>query len=355
MNLKVFNLFESLDENFDGILLSGLKLLRYYTNLDLSAGVLFVTRTDAFLFVDFRYFEIAKKKVKNCEVVLYGDLKAELNKVLTSRSCLRVAVASEGLFVKNFFDYRKYFSDVEFVLSFELDSLIARQKAIKSKHEIAKIEVAQQVTDWVFSEVLNFIKPGISEIEIARQINSLICKKADGIAFETIVVSGTRTSLPHGKPSCKLIEHGDFITMDFGAVIDGYCSDMTRTVCVKWSSNFNKEIYEIVLSAQNMALNSLKVGVECKYVDSLVRDYFGKFGYKKEFGHSLGHGVGLNCHEWPFLSSNSLQTIENGVVVTVEPGLYFENRFGVRIEDLVLVTLDGVVNFTTSEKSLIFL
>lgn len=352
---KFLELFNSLNESFDAILISDLKTLQYYTNLILSAGILILTKLEAFLFVDFRYFEMAKQKVKNCEVVLLENFRSELNHFFSLNKCVRVAVASEGLPVKTYFNYVNWFEKVEFVLSNELDFAIAKQRAVKTEQEIKKIASAQKVVDEVFSEVLNFIKPGVCELELAREINSLICKKADSIAFETIVVSGVRTSLPHGRPSKKLLEAGDLITMDFGAVVDGYCSDMTRTVCLKQEDSFKKEIYEIVLHAQELALNKLKAGVCCAEVDSIVRAYFKKFGFEKEFGHGLGHGVGLNCHEQPFLSQKFEQPIQNCAVVTVEPGLYFEKKFGVRIEDMVLVKEDGILNFTASSKNFICL
>lgn len=354
-NKEFFQLFDSLDENFDAILISDLKALKYYINLTLTAGVLLITKPRAFLFVDFRYFETAKKQVKNCEVVLFSNLRKQLGSFFRQKKCSRIAVASDGMSVKSFFNYVNWFKEVEFVLSDELDRAIANQRAIKNRKEIEKIAAAQKITDWVFSEILNFIKPGVCEIEIAREINSLICKKADSIAFETIVVSGSRTSLPHGRPSSKPLEAGDLVIMDFGAVVGGYCSDMTRTVCLKNVDRFKKEVYEIVLAAQELALKEITAGVFCSDVDLKVRSYFKTFGFEKEFGHSLGHGVGLNCHEQPFLSSKSEHIIQSGAVVTVEPGLYFENNFGVRIEDMVLVQQDGIFNFTASSKNFICL
>ena len=224
---------------------------------------------------------------------------------------------------------------------------------IKTDYEIKKIEDAQKVTELAFNNVLKFISEGKTEIDIARELNTFILNNSDGLSFDTIVVSGSNSSLPHGVPSSKPIQKGDLITMDFGAVIDGYHSDMTRTVCFGKLSPEKQEVYNIVLSGQKLALNSVKEGICCSELDKLVREYFGKFGFDSEFGHSLGHGVGLDIHEKPFLSSRGNIELKKGMVVTIEPGIYLSGRFGVRIEDMILITESGYRNFTKCSKELI--
>lgn len=355
MNLRLFNLFESLSDDVDGILIFDNKLLKYYTGVNGIEGAILVLRRKSFLFVDFRYFEVAKYSVKNISVLLSKNLKKDIANFLNKEFAKKIAVYSEGLLAKVFFDLKNYCKDVELFFSEKLDYCVNMQTAVKTNLEIKKIACAQNVAQQVLQDVLSFIRPGVSEIEVAREINSLICKRADGTAFETIVVSGKRTSLPHGLATEKLLEIGDFVTLDFGAVVDGYRSDMTRTICLGSPSPFQKEVYEIVLRAQQMALEKIHVGVSCSSVDLLVRNYFAKHGYGANFGHSLGHGVGLKIHEMPYISSSSLEKFEKNMVCTVEPGLYFENKFGVRIEDLVLVVDDGVFNFTNFDKNLICL
>ena len=178
---------------------------------------------------------------------------------------------------------------------------------------------------------------------------------AQAVSFETIAVSGKNSSMPHGVPSDKKIEKGDFITMDFGAVVDGYHSDMTRTVAVGSVSSKQAEVYETVLRAQNNCLEMLKAGVSCKNADASARDVIKNAGYGEFFGHGTGHGVGIEIHESPNLSPYSKATLETGNVVTVEPGIYIPDEFGVRIEDMVLITEDGFVNLTSCEKELIIL
>ncbi len=354
LKLKL-DLFENLSVKYDGILIFDSRLRAYFTGFWSTDGVLFFNRKEAFLFVDFRYFEMAKHSAKNCNVVRCDSFKLEFERVSGLKDGAIVAVASEGLFVRSFDKIKEYFKNLSFELSFELDEKIAMKMAIKTDEEISKIVSAQRVTDWVYSEILNYLVTGVCELEIARKINSLILSRADGLAFETIVVSGRRTSLPHGHASDKVLQSGDFIIMDFGAVVDGYCSDMTRTVCLGRPSSFQEKIYNLVLKTQQMAIDSIIAGRGCSEVDLIARNYFKKFGYEKEFGHGLGHGVGIRVHEQPILSPKSRNKFEPDNVITVEPGLYFPGEFGVRIEDLILVKKTGVVDLTKSPKNLLCL
>ena len=357
LNSKLFSLFDSLENKFDGILMFDSVLLKYYVCVNGIEGAFLILKEETFLFVDFRYFETAKLCVneKKISVVLYKNFKKELFQIFNNFNVTKVAVVSEGVSARTFMNLNSYFEKVKFFLNDELDYFIKKQMAIKKDFEIENIICAQKISQNVLHDVLNFIRPGVSEISVAREINSLICKRADGLAFETIVVSGERTSLPHGTATDRLLKKGDFITLDFGAVVDGYRSDMTRTFCLGSPSQFQKEIYEIVLRAQQLALKKIKVGVKCSSIDLLVRNFFAEYGYSENFGHSLGHGVGVKIHELPNVSLKSLETFEKNMVCTVEPGLYFKNILGVRIEDMVLIKEDGIENITNFDKNLICL
>lgn len=353
---KLFDLFSSLDFDFGGILICNSNVLRYYFNMQNIEGVLLVLRDEICLFVDFRYYELVKFNVKNVSVLLFENLRNEITSVLVEKKVNKIACHSQDLPVNTYFKFKGWFDNkVEFVLNSALDSKIEEHMSVKTVLEIEKITYAQKISEKVLKDILNFLVPGVSEIEVARKLNSLICQNSDGIAFETIVVSGRRTSLPHGHASNKLLEIGDFITIDFGAIIDGYRSDMTRTFCLGKPSLFQQEIYELVLNAQKLAFEKIKLGVNCSQIDLIIRDYFKKYGYEKNFGHSLGHGVGLKIHERPYLSLNSTDKFEKNMVCTVEPGLYFENDFGVRIEDLILVDYDEIVNLTNFDRNLLCL
>ena len=229
-------------------------------------------------------------------------------------------------------------------------------RSIKDSYELECIRAAQKITDETFAYVLEHIRPGMTERALAALIEyQMRLRGADGPAFDTIAVSGKNTSLPHGVPSDKPIESGDFVTMDFGAKARGYCSDMTRTVAVGRPTEKMRQIYGIVLEANRRALAGVQTGMTGAACDALARGYIAQQGYGDRFGHGLGHSLGLEIHEEPRFSPACETVILPGTVVTVEPGIYLENEFGVRIEDMVWMTPDGPVNLTASPKELIVL
>ncbi|NLP35924.1 MAG: aminopeptidase P family protein, partial [Clostridiales bacterium] len=231
---------------------------------------------------------------------------------------------------------------------------ITRLRRIKTPQELEYIKEAAAIGDKVFSEMLNFIKPGMTELEIAARIEYLL-KVYGGqkSSFPAIVASGINSSMPHAIPSQKKIENGDFLTMDFGCVYEGYCSDMTRTIVIGKASDKQKEVYNTVLKAQLAVLDFIKAGYTGKEVDKVARDIIYGAGYEGCFGHGLGHSVGLFIHESPRLSPAEDEVILAGMTETIEPGIYIKGFGGVRIEDLVVVTDTGCENFTHSEKNLI--
>lgn len=227
---------------------------------------------------------------------------------------------------------------------------------IKNANEIESISKAVEIGDKCFSYILGFIKTGMSEKTVAAEIEGFLYKNgAEGLAFDTICVSGERTCLPHGEPSEKRIEKGDLITLDFGAIVDGYCGDMTRTIAMGSITDEQIRIYEVVLEAQLAALDFIKAGVSCYDADKVARDIIVKAGYGEGFVHGLGHGVGRQVHEAPTLNSKSKEILEENMVITIEPGIYILNKYGIRIEDLAIVTDFGIINKVKSEKQLIIL
>lgn len=350
---KLFELMRTLPSDVDCGIISSDVNIKYFTKFSLTDGLLVVTHSDAYLLVDFRYYEMAKSCITDISVICFEDLKNELENIFKINNCSRVAIESSNVVVRTFENYKKTFRDVVFIADARFDDIILNLRMIKTDYEIKQIEHAQKIAELAFNNILNFISERVTEIDIARELNSFILKHSDGLSFDTIVVSGSNSSLPHGVPSSKLIQKGDFITMDFGAIVDGYHSDMTRTVCFGEPSSEKKEIYNIVLSGQKLALNSVKPGTRCSELDKLVREYFERFGFSSEFGHSLGHGVGLDIHEMPTLSFRGNIELKKGMVVTIEPGIYLNGRFGVRIEDMILITESGYENFTKCSKELI--
>jgi Xaa-Pro aminopeptidase len=234
--------------------------------------------------------------------------------------------------------------------------VVEKLRLLKSVEEIEKIRRAAEISDAAFDFIQQVIRPGVTELEISNELEHFMKRKgASRGAFSFIVASGHRGALPHGVASEKIIEKGDMVTLDFGAVYEGYCSDITRTLAVGEVNPKLIEIYNIVRNALQLTLKHLKVGMTGKEVDAIARDYIAEKGYGDYFGHGLGHGIGLNIHEDPFFSKNSEELLQTGMVVTIEPGIYIPELGGIRIEDDVLMKEDGIEILTHSPKELIIL
>ncbi len=328
---------------------------RYLTGFPSSLGYLLMTHKGNKLFVDSRYFEAATKQAVDVEVVLMTKLYEQLNTEIKQQGIKRLLIETENEFA--FFGSLKSRLEVKVVPSQPLSDRLLTLRSVKKKEEIESIVTAQRIAEKAFDDILGFIKVGVTEREIAALLEYKMKQYgAEGIAFETIAVSGVNSSLPHGVPTDKTLQEGDFVTMDFGAVINGYCSDMTRTVAVGFATDDMIKVYETVLSAQKNVINTVKAGIICKDADSAARDVITAAGYGEFFGHSTGHGVGLHIHERPNLSPTAEKTkLRAGQIVTDEPGIYLPDKFGVRIEDMLLVRKNDCKNLTKAPKHLIIL
>ena len=321
-----------------------------------SAGMLLIFKECAYLIIDFRYIEKARNTVKNCTVMEQENLTEQINSLMKKHNAKSLAVESMDMTLSRMSFLEKKFPDIEFIKSDELSNNIYDMRTIKSTEEIEKIHKAQEIAEKAFDEILGFIRPGVTEREIALKLdNCMLENGAEGLSFETIALAGANTSMPHGVPGNYKVKNGDFVLMDFGAVYDGYHSDMTRTVCVGQSSEKMGKIYDIVLKAQLEALKKVKSGITGSELDGYARDIIDESGYGDFFGHSLGHGVGMEIHEFPTASSKSETFLKENMVVTVEPGIYLPGEFGVRIEDFVVVTENSHQNLTNCPKKLIIL
>jgi Xaa-Pro aminopeptidase len=226
----------------------------------------------------------------------------------------------------------------------------------KKPEEILKIMKASAMGDTCFAHMMEFIKVGMTELEISAEIEKTLEKLGSrGLAFPTICVAGINSNQPHGVPGDKRIEPGDFLTMDFGAMVDGYCGDMTRTVAIEYVTDEQKQVYDVVLRAQMAGLDACKAGVRCFDVDKVARDIITEAGYGSYFVHGTGHGVGTEVHEEPYLNTKSEAVLELDQPVTIEPGIYLPEKFGVRIEDLAIITEFGIINTVKSPKNLIII
>lgn len=335
-------------EKSDGILITSPHNMQYFSGFSGGEGALFVTPQRAVLFTDSRYTEQAQNECKKAEVVETSNWKS--------------AVCDEAEGLKSLMFEDRHISAATYLHFAEkltaslvpAEELLEDMRAVKTQAEIEVMAKAEAILCRTFEKMLDFIRPGITEKQLAAEIEyNMRAMGADGTSFETIAISGVRTSLPHGTPTDKVIEKGDFVTMDFGCRVNGYCSDMTRTVVVGKANPKQKEIYSIVKEAQATGLDAIKAGVGAKDADKLARDIIENAGYGENFGHSLGHGVGLLIHEKPTLSPRSQQVLEENMVVTCEPGIYIPGFGGVRIEDMVCVKNEGNLNLANATKELI--
>ncbi len=328
----------------------------YLTGFNSSAGTVLISQSQALFFIDFRYFEKAKAIVKDLDVVLFDKGDKGIYEFCKKQNIKELLVETDFISLDSYKYLSDLFDGIEISKSDLLTIKLNRMRAVKDEYELQLIKQAQALTDKGFEYILNRIKIGLTEKQIALDLEFFMRNEgADGIAFDFIVVSGKNSSLPHGVPSDKPIQFGDFVTMDFGAKLNGYCSDMTRTIAIGGISNEQKAVYDTTLKAQLAALNVIKSGIICGDADKTARDIIYNAGYSGCFGHSLGHSVGIDIHETPNLSPNNKSVLRAGNVVTVEPGIYLENKFGVRIEDMVYVTDCGLINLTKSPKELMVL
>lgn len=237
-----------------------------------------------------------------------------------------------------------------------METISLNNNIIKRPEELIAILKASAMGDFCFSHMLGYIKEGMTEIQVAEEIHRVLMRLgAERLAFDTICVSGPNSCEPHGIPSDRVIREGDFVTLDFGAVVDGYCGDMTRTIVMGHATQEQKKIYNIVLAAHLAALDAVKAGVSCREVDQVARDIIEEAGYGEYFVHGTGHGVGREVHEPPTLNTKSDEVLAEYMPVTIEPGIYIPGKYGVRIEDLAIVTEFGIINTVNSPKELIIL
>ncbi len=355
MKERIARLQEQLDDHSAFYIQSPVNR-RYLTDFPSSAGCVLVTKNQSYFFTDFRYLEKAKQQVKTCEVKEFLGFSKTVLPTLQQACLEQLFVETESTGFRAFRTLQTVAQGVEISDSDKLDTLLEEMRMIKTSGELAKIREAQRLTDETYTYILDRISAGRSEIDIMLDMEFFMRKQgSQGVSFDFIVVSGKNSSLPHGIPTNKLVESGDFITMDFGGVVDGYHSDMTRTVAVGSVNDHQRLVYETVLQAKKKAMESIAPNTICKDVDKVARDLIDHAGFQGCFGHGLGHGVGLEIHESPNFNTRCETLLQPGMVLTVEPGIYLENQFGVRIEDMVEITCDGYTNFTKSTDELIVL
>jgi len=351
MKDRITALRNELEENsLDAVLVFKNENRRYISGFTGTSGYVIITEKSAYFITDFRYIGQATDQCQGYEIIEHNNDKSIFN-IINSLGIKKIG------FEEDFVTYSQYteFKDkLDHVTLLPLNGSINKLRKYKDENEIEDIAMAAYITDEAFGYICEFIKPAVSERNIAMELENFMRRKgASKISFDIIVASGVRSALPHGVASEKLVEKGDFVTMDFGCVYNGYCSDMTRTIVVGQANEKQKKIYNTVLETQLKALDAIRPGITGFEVDKVARDIITEKGYGDYFGHGLGHGVGLEIHEAPRLSPLGKDTLAQGMVVTVEPGIYIPDFGGVRIEDLLVVTEESHRILSKSPKQLI--
>ena len=342
-----------LNDEVDGLLLTSPYSRYYGAEFEISEGVAVVSKKGCRYFTDSRYIESAEAGIRYFEVLPINQFTGfiqRINDAIADFGITTLGYEEAYLTVAEFMDYQEKLN----AKLVPFNKQISGFRATKEPWEVELMLKAQEITDKAFSEILTRIKPGMSELELQAELIYCLYKNgATGLAFSPIVVSGPNTSLPHGVAGERIIQEGDFVTLDFGASYQGYCADMTRTVAVGHATEEMKKVYDTVLQAQLAGIAATKAGVIGCEIDAAARKVIVDAGYGEFFGHGYGHSLGLEIHEAPNPNPGNKGPMPAGALCSAEPGIYLPGKFGVRIEDVTIVTDDGVINITKSPKKLI--
>ena len=339
--------------NVQGILFLDLNNMRYLTGFTGSEGAFFVGKDRACLLVDGRYTTQARREAPRVEIVSFTDKMRDIADLLASQRVLRIGFESSVITYDDYTILHNCLRSAELVpLSMELQGL----RAIKDDEEIGCIKTAASIAARALTHTLAAVEAGVSEREIAALLESdMLREGSERPSFDTITASGENTALPHAHPGSRTLCRGDFVVIDYGAVYKGYHSDETCTIAVGTVTEEQRKIYNIVKDAHDRALDAVRPGIHCREIDAVARRHIDDAGYSSYFSHGTGHGVGLAVHESPVISSRSRSVLEQGMIITIEPGIYIPGLWGIRIEDMVLVTADGCKILTEMPKHLIIL
>jgi len=354
-NKRVAAVRKRLNElNLDGLIIASAVNRRYMSGFTGSAGILLLTMDRCWLVTDFRYQVQAAEQAEGFEIVEHRaraiDAVAELAR---SASLARIGFEQD---LVTFSEHASWSTSLQSIQLVPTAGIVEKLRMYKDAEELAVMQAAAKLADEAFEHILTKLEPGVRESDIALELEMhMRSKGASATSFDTIVASGERSALPHGVASDRLIGSSEFVTLDFGAYYQGYCSDLTRTVVVGQPTDQHREIYAIVLEAQLAALDGIKPGMTGREADALARDIISRYGFGDRFGHSTGHGLGMEIHENPRLSKLADEVLEPGMTVTVEPGIYIPGFGGVRIEDDIVITATGLTRLTTSTKDLLIL
>ncbi|PYI55070.1 M24 family metallopeptidase [Paenibacillus flagellatus] len=342
------------ERGLEALFVTGSHNRAYMSGFVGSAGYLLITQDKAYLLADFRYVTQAAEQAPAFEIVEHKPKVMETVKELLKG----LGIGKLGFEQQHvtYASYASYAADLGDIALVPAEPLVELLRMVKDETELAIMREAAELADKTFAHVLTTLKPGITENDVALTIEFFMRQHgATSVSFDTIVASGERSALPHGRASDRVLRSGEFVKLDFGAYYKGYCSDITRTVMLGRPTDRHRDIYQIVLEAQLHTLDGIRPGMTGKEADALARDVIKRHGYGDHFGHGTGHGLGMEVHEAPRLSTQADTVLKPGMTVTVEPGIYLPGFGGVRIEDDVVVTESGVQRLTQSTKDFIIL
>ena len=348
---RVDNVREKLEElDLDALLVTNMYNVRYLANFTGTTGLVVITKEEAYFITDFRYTEQAAAQAQGFEIIKNeGLIYEEVAKIVKKDNIQNLGFEDTNITYATF-------TKINEIIDCELKpvtGLVEKLREVKTEDEIEIIQEAVNIAEKGFDYILGFVKPGITEIEVANELDFYMRKLgATEVSFDTIVASGIRSAMPHGVASDKIIENGDMVTIDFGCYYKGYVSDMTRSFAVGDPGEQLKEIYEIVYQANKKVAEVAKAGMTGAELDAVARDYITEHGYGESFGHTTGHGIGLEIHEGPAISFRNEEALVENNVITNEPGIYIPGLGGVRIEDDLVITKDGNYNLMSSPKEL---
>ena len=341
------------DAGLEALLLTDPVSCRYAAGFHFTDGAVLVRREDAFLITDSRYTEAAEKESRDCTVLEYGRKRSPY--ALVSELCAgfeTVGAEEERMSVS---EWRGWEEKLERKFA-EASQILKTLRRSKDPFELESIIAAQRIAERALDDVLGLLRPGLTEKEVAAELTyRMLLYGGEEMSFDPIVVTGSKTSLPHGVPGDKIICAGDFVTMDFGTKKNGYCSDMTRTVAIGSVTEEMRRVYETVLEAQLAGIAAARAGVRGCDIDGAARKVIAAAGYGDFFGHGFGHSLGLEIHEAPNANTRNERPMPAGAVISAEPGIYLPGRFGVRIEDMLVLGENGSENLTKAPKELIIL
>ncbi|HLB58465.1 MAG TPA: Xaa-Pro peptidase family protein [Bdellovibrionota bacterium] len=349
MNQQVLNCLSNYQ--VDGFLITDLANVRYLSGFTGSNGQILVTPKGATFLTDGRYIIQSEQEVSpEFQRITYPQMFGGIAEQILGQNIKRLLFEPSNLTVRSFNQFQSLTPGVTWVPLKEQSSEL---RVVKLDEELERIRQAIQIAHEALEETLTLLRSGVSEHDLALHLEFAMKKRgADDLSFDTIIASGVRSALPHGHPTNKIIQMGEFVTFDCGAKYQGYCSDETITVIMGNPSEKQQQIYQIVKDAHDSSIEAIKPGVKCSLIDQIARDHIVKAGYGKEFSHRTGHGVGLEVHEQPVLGAGIERVLDPGMVITVEPGIYLEGWGGVRIEDMILVTKHGHEVLTKGDKHL---